>query len=157
MANLQASGAISLANIKALFGGPASPSLANYYRGGSYIPATKSVTTSGTTREPASGEYYTPNTTYCWFWYQTGNKNIYWAGTIVASNQPQSGSVTVGNITYYSGTLNYDAAGSYGTRNQIRAVYRTYPYSTTTTPSINTGIPGSGRISLSQFYSAEKP
>ena len=50
MANLQSSGAISLANIKNLFGGPASPSFANYYRGGSYIPATKSVSTL--TKEP---------------------------------------------------------------------------------------------------------
>jgi hypothetical protein len=157
MANLQASGAIAIGDIKNLFGGPASPSMSNYYRGGSYIPASKTTTVSGTTREPSSGEYYVVPTGYNWYWYQTGGKNVYWNGSIVASNQPQTGSITVGNVTYYSGTLRSNQVGSYNTVNQIYAVYRTYPYSSTTTVNINTGIPSSGQISLSQFYSAEKP
>lgn len=153
MATLQTSGAISILNIKNLFGGPASPSLANYYRGGSYIPATKTVSSS--VREPSSGDYYTPDTTYVWFWFQTGNRNAYWAGGLQATGIPQTGSVTVGSITYYSGTLYYDVAGSYGTRNQKRGIYRTYTGSSTV--SINTGVPSSGTIRLSNFYGAEKP
>lgn len=152
MANLQSSGAISLANIKGLFGGPASPSLANYYRGGSYIPSSKTV--GGTAREPASGENYVQDS-YVWYWFQTSSKFVAWAGTQVATGVGDGGSVTVGAYTYYSGTLRYSANGSYGTANKKYGVYRTY--STSSTVSINTGVPSSGAISMNQFYGAEKP
>ncbi len=48
---LPTSGALSLGDIKGEFGGPASPSLGNYYAGGAYVPAG----TSGTNGAVPSG------------------------------------------------------------------------------------------------------
>lgn len=150
---LQGSGAISINDIRNLFGGPGSPSLANYYRGGSYIPSTKTVTT--TTREPSSGEYFS---FYAYMW-RASNSNtvtIRWANVVIGTFSPVTlTSVTVGGATYYRGSY-YGGYGYYGgdTGNDYR-LYRVV--TSTTTTSINTNIPTSGTISLSQFYSAEKP
>lgn len=147
---LQSSGDISINNIKTLFGGPTSPSLANYYRGGAYVPTTKTV--SYTAREPASGQYADGG----YFWQQTYNSktNIYsyfltWAGSRVWQSSSSNGAITsytLGNITYYKGT--FYGVWTFG-------IYRTYPSSYQ--QAINTGIPSSGTISLNQFYGAEKP
>jgi len=60
-------------------------------------------------------------------------------------------SVTVGNITYFRGRFIDETKG--GTINH--AIFR--EVTTSTTVNINTGIPSSGQISLSQFYGAEVP
>jgi hypothetical protein len=163
MATLQTSGAISLNNIRSLFGGPASPSLANYYRGGGYIPSTKSVTN----REPTSGAYYS-DSRYAWQQPFVGNGDtgqalavsIYWNGGQITLNGPaNSTSYTSGGYTYYRSSL-YTAAYTppqYGGGGNI-TIYFYYIYRTSTgTVSINTSIPTSGTISLNQFYGAEKP
>lgn len=149
---LQSSGAISINNIKTLFGGPTSPSLANYYRGGAYVPTTKTV--SYTAREPASGQYSPANGGYFWQVTYDSKANRYsyflaWAGSSVWQSSSSNGAITsytLGSITYYKGTL-YNGS-NFG-------IYRTYPSSYQ--QAINTGIPSSGTISLNQFYGAEKP
>lgn len=153
---LQGSGAISLNNIKTLFGGPVSPSLGNYYRGGTYIPATKS--TSTVVREPASGQYYSG--AYLW-WFDTYGGQIYinWANAQVYyqfSQLPSTTSVTVSGVTYFRGSL--QTSGASNTKGYTRDYYGVYrTYVTNSTTNINTNIPTSGAISLSQFYNAEKP
>jgi hypothetical protein len=168
MANLQSSGAISIANIKNLFGGPASPSMANYYRGGSYIPSTKTV--SSIVYEPPNGSTFygvTPKLTngYYWIgglyqavWFSFNTRSLWWNGSNLMSNiADATTSVTIGAYTYYKGT---DLA--YSTYNTSCYCYQNGWYVRRTsggssTVSINTGIPASGQISMNQFYGAEKP
>ena len=150
MAVLQGSGTISLANIAGVMGGATPHSLSEYYRGGALVPTQKQV--SSVLREPASGDnYHVTN----YYWYDDiGIEAIYvsWNGAQVFEYNynpitPLSiTSYTFSGYTYYRGT----AQGG-----DIFAVYRTS--GSTTWQDINTNVPGSGTISFSQFYSAEKP
>ena len=173
MANLQSSGAISIEDIKNLFGGPASPSLSNYYRGGSYIPATRAVNTL--VREPTRGGYYSSYVAgsyayaYAYAWLDGGGasapdlnyspnwSSAYWNGIEVFNSLPSStDSYTTGGYTYYQGSyIEYFPSIAYAYETWAYGIYRTS--GTESTVSINTGIPSSGQISLSQFYGAEKP
>ena len=169
MANLQSSGAISIEDIKNLFGGPASPSLSNYYRGGSYIPATRAVNTL--VREPTSGDYYSSYTSgsYAYAWFDGGGiiaadpnyslnwSRAYWNEIEVFNSLPSStDSYTTGGYTYYQGSYReYFPSNEYAYETWAYGIYRTSGAESTV--SINTGIPSSGQISLSQFYGAEKP
>ena len=168
MANLQSSGAISLNDIKTLFGGPASPSMANYYRGGSYIPSSKTV--SSIVYEPPNGSTFygvVPKLTngYWWIgglyqavWFTFNALTVWWNGVTIASGVATStASITVGAYTYYKGTdLAYNSynTGCYCAQ-QGFYVRRTSGGSSSV--SINTGIPASGAVSMNQFYGAEKP
>jgi hypothetical protein len=148
---LQSSGAISINDIKNMFGGPASPALSNYYRGGAYVPSTKSVVV----REPTSGQYYDRfNGTFYWVYNVPNNASyVVWNGTQVAVVSGTGSSVTVGGYTYFEGNTREFAGDAYGTTEFFYDIYRT----STANLSINTGIPASGTISLQQFYGAEKP
>lgn len=153
---LPSSGPMALSQVASLFGGPASPSLSNYYRGAGYVPGSKVV--GVTERTPTSGDYYDPDVNYVWYWFQTGSKFIQWAGATIVSdsvNLSDGGSYTVGSTTYYSGTLYYHVAGPYGTWNNKYGVYKIY--STSNTVLINQGVPTSGTFAMSQLYGAEKP
>lgn len=146
MANLQSSGAISLNDLKNFFGGPASPSLSNYYRGGGYTPASYALNTTQT-----DGPYYSAQ----WRWLNygiAGNKTqIYWSNySPIYSNAAEYTSVYIAPYTYLRGALyTQDGAAKY------YYVSRSYPV--TTYPECNTGIPSSGTIALSHFYGAFKP
>jgi hypothetical protein len=145
---LQGSGAISIGNLDSFFtaGGT---SMSSFYRGSSRVPATKTVTTI--TRDPTSG--FPWNDQEFWIWRVSGDEVILvWGGTVIAVlSTPAATSYTVGNITYFRGTLRYiNEYGAY-----TYHIYREISSSSTT--NINTGIPSSGQISLSQFYGAERP
>ena len=140
---LPSSGPLSINDIRNLFGGPGSPSMANYYRGGAYIPATKTVNI--TVREPASG-VYGPDGSFLYVWDNDGFTQVFWGGRIFDQRGAFT-SVTIGSFTYFPAYLPVPAFDI--------GVFRTYPSSVQ--QAINTGIPGSGQISISQFYGAEKP
>lgn len=147
MPNLQSSGAISINNLKTFFGGPASPALSNYYRGGGYTPASYALTTTQT-----EGPYYSTN----WRWVVSsfGPKTMIYWNTDISSATYTSGteytSVYIAPYTYLRGAYySTDALGKY------YYVSRSYPV--TTYPACNTGIPSSGTIALSHFYGAFKP
>jgi hypothetical protein len=152
---LPSSGPLSINDIRNLFGGPGSPSMANYYRGGAYIPSTKTVTT----REPTSGQNFfigTPVGTW-YFWSvennpNTGPTNYAWNSFTRVIGPGTFTSYTTGGFTYFRGALVRVNSDPYGTFYDY-GIYRE-SYSTT---NINTGIPSSGQISISQFYGAEKP
>ncbi len=168
---LQSSGAISINHIKTLFGGPASPALSNYYRGGAYIPSTKSTTTS--VREPSSGNYYQIGSggsvvSYYWTVFNSGFTPGDQNGTnrYMWNRFPNQGELSIGGgvinsftsgiYTYYKGSYRGHTYDSYnGLTNSYWGIYRTYQSSTTV--NINTNVPTSGQISISQFYGAEKP
>lgn len=153
---LQGSGQISIANLNGFFSGlslsPSGVAMSNFYRGGWRVPSIKIVTV----REPTSGELYNFNNT---FWY-TGPDNyqlfIKWGNTWLVYALPGWGnatSYTVGAYTYFRGNLNYDGTGYGGDNMRGYGIWRTSFGS----QDINTGIPSSGQISLSQFYGAERP
>lgn len=156
MPSLQSSGAISINDIKTIFGGPTNPSLGNYYRAGTFIPASKSVLV--TTNE---GPFY--STPYRWF---NGIVNypsmIYWNGVTVAYPAYNATTYTTGSTTYVRGTVMYNyAAYEPSGKFYIYVAWDAYQVSKSTSvigsQAINTGIPSSGAISLSQFYGAERP
>ena len=143
---LQSSGAISIGNLNSFFGGSGT-AMSNFYRGGARVPATKSVFV----REPSSGALY--NTSYRWVVPQTGVVYVRWNGAqINASSGGGIFSFTSGGITYFRGVLRFPGNDYTGEPSEYE-VHREY-YSTV---NINTGIPASGQIRLSQFYGAEKP
>lgn len=154
---LQTSGAISIANLNSFFPGSGT-SLSNFYRGGGRVPSTKTVNT--TVREPASGENWSGQYgAFSWNLPTIGTRSVRWNGADVAllesGTAGEVSSITVGSFTYFRGTLFTTTQGQYGTFNYFYGLWRTSGSSSTV--SINTGIPSSGQISLSQFYGAEVP
>lgn len=154
MATLQSNGAISIGNIQTVMGGPNPASLSEYYRGGTYVPSTRTVTTS-------EGPFYSQ--TYPLYYWEViygvaeGSPPVYyshiqgqWNNTFVGLvGDEYTTSYTTGGYTYYKGSfMYYDGSDS--------SFYRISRSSTTTT-NINTNVPTSGTIKLSNFYGAEKP
>jgi hypothetical protein len=146
---LPSSGTISIDDLRTEFSGPTPSSLSDYYRGGTYVPAT------GTAREPATGYNFSlTSPTYIWridgTYSQFGQTGlaVYWNNINVFNNYygnytyPPS-SVTVGSATYYGGTYQSGSASIFN-----YSLYRT------TNGDINTGVPTSGTISLGDFYGA---
>lgn len=150
MAALQTSGQISIGDLRNHFGDTGTSGLSEFYRGGSLVPGVRLI------REPAVGDYYTRNS-LDWIIDSYGLHKLYWSGSLVVEAYLGGAtSYTVGGITYYRSsyrettsyvinvgdddiTVNEDHYGI------VRAYYI----------AINTGIPTSGTISLSQFYGAE--
>ncbi len=154
MGTVTSSGVISLNAIKEALGGPTSPALSNYYRGGAYTPSTKTVST--VVREPSSGEYYN-YPIYGWVRQSETNFGyIRWNNTTITDAAGFSAaSYTSGGWTYYRGSHRDFQNDENGWGIYYAALYR--QQGSTTNVSINTGVPSSGQISMSQFYGAEKP
>jgi len=135
---LQSSGAISLNNIKTLFGGVASPSLGDYYRNSSYIRS------------------YSQNSTH-WLSTDSGYFELYWGGANIVPQSsgwsPTMTSYTTGGYTYFKGDVAANDSGYGGSGYVWNYVYRVL----TTLVSANGVIPTSGPISMRNFYGAEKP
>jgi hypothetical protein len=142
----------NLQNVQDALGGSHPISMNEYYRGGSFVPTTATTTT----RDPTSGSYY--NDQYIWRSDNYGGGVFYvyffWASVIQYVVSPGSDvtSYTSGNVTTFRGTLN----NSYFSKGVIVSQYRIFreTYSTT---SINTGVPSSGTISISQLFGARNP
>ncbi len=129
----------NLANVQAALGGSNPISMSEYYRGGPYVPTTRTTTVS-------EGPSYTLSS---YDWYESGsNLYVYWAGGLVYQGLTGPASVAVGSVTYFRGAF---VSGFLG-RNHYY-VSRQYP----STTSINTGVPSSGTISISQLYGAANP
>jgi hypothetical protein len=147
--SLPTSGAISIGTLNGFFSGSGT-SMSNFYRGGGRVPSTR--TTNITVREPASGEFYQLR----WFWDQDftiNRSDVAWAGSytgIIAGINATS--VTSGSFTYFRGSFRDSDSDEGGVYRNYFGIYRTYP--STTTTQINTGVPSSGTISLSNFYGA---
>lgn len=167
MANLQTTGPIALSQIKALFGGAASASLSNYYRGGAYIPSSKTVSTlvkeppdgsafNGQVPVSSDGEWWI-SSLYKGVWFTFSARTIWWNDVQVATGVDASAaSITIGEWTYHkSNYVAYSQLNSGYVMEYGYAVRRTQGGSSTV--SINGGVPSSGTIRFSQLYGAEKP
>ena len=154
----------NLANVQAALGGANPISMSEYYRGGAYVPTMR----NNVVREPTSGEYYSGASgangyaysgNYRWdAGYENNGLGVRWAGTQVygplsIANPNSYTSVTAGGYTYYRGSFGAFVGDGYTGIYYTYAVYRT----SGSTVAINTGVPISGAISLSQLYGAENP
>lgn len=144
----------NLANVQAALGGANPISMSEYYRGGAYVPTSRTTTV----REPTSGENYNyPSSPYTWWETQTSAAQYSmarWSGAIyTVSGTSTLTSITSGSSTYYRGSYRTSVSDPYSNSYNIYALYRI----TTTSTSINTGVPSSGTISISQLYGAENP
>jgi hypothetical protein len=147
--SLPTSGAISIGTLNGFFGGSGT-SMSNFYRGGGRVPATRTVAI--TAREPSSGEYF-----------NGFNSDAYWAtaGQVIQAGFPGQGffnlvgegatSFTSGSSTYFRGSYQGGVISGEDFWETF-GIFRTFP--STTTVAINTGVPSSGTISLSNFYGA---
>lgn len=159
MANLQSSGAISLNDLKNFFGGPASPSLSNYYRGGGYTPASYAVSTY-----ESQGPYYSIYTDTEYFWNKAVLSNIktavYWGSTWNGTSRTPA--VYTSSTEYTSITAGDGWTYVRGSSVQFNSLLGYFYYISrnryvTTYPACNTSIPSSGTLALSHFYGAFKP
>ena len=145
MANLQSSGQIAVLDLANAFGGSAPHSMSEYYRGGGLVPSI--------IRDPTSGTYYSltvPN--YSWYIDTSAAPPdylsiVYNNTTLIndAAVAPGTTSYTSGGYTYYRGTFEYydGYGGDYFSYHREQ--------------SVNTSVPTSGMISLSNFYDAYYP
>lgn len=145
----------NMANIRDALGGSNPVSLSQYYRGGPRVPTTRTVTV----RDPSSGDYFNmSNPLTRWLQVLTyGGSPIdaagYWFGTNLGnfgSGAPTS--FTTGGFTYFRGTF-YERRFGDHTIEDFYGIFRT----SSSTVSINTGVPSSGQISISQLFGAENP
>ena len=134
------SGAISLLAVENALGGPASPSLANYYLNGAYV-------------KPASNYYYTGTTGgYSWIWDSSNILSIYWGNAAVVPDVPSTdvASYSINGYTYYKG------AGQ-GSMRDSSGYSTSYYYSVAISLNQNYGVPTSGTISLANLYGVTSP
>lgn len=142
----------NLANVQAALGGSNPISMSEYYRGGAYVPTSRTTTV----REPTSGEYYASGPSTWWEAQYTPFPNliIRWQGTnINAGTNINITSFTSGGYTYFRGSYRTTLGDPYGGGYNLYGLYRT----SSSTTTINTGVPASGQISLSQLYGAANP
>ena len=140
---LQTSGAISLSQVQGEFGGSNPISMSEYYRGGSYVPTT--ISSSSTT-----GWFGQFSPLYSFIQYSgTSNYNVFWNGSNLGSTSGTT--FTSGGYTYERGSLWNTISDKSGT-NSYYQIRRTG----STSETVNTSIPSSGTISMSQFYGGRK-
>lgn len=139
----------NLANIQAALGGGNPISMSEYYRGGPYVPSTRTSTVS-------EGPYYSIEAYDFEYRAKEGVTWVLWATSAGYPNYIVSGEVssfTSGGYTYFRGAY-VERTGSSLTGYKYH--YRiTRQYQTST--AINTGVPSSGAISINQLYGAQNP
>lgn len=134
-----------LANVQAALGGANPISMSEYYRGGPYVPTTATTTVT-------EGPFYASNS-YEFTQTTAGIVTIYWAGSLITQGSYGATvtSVSYGGYVYLRGEF---VSGS-GSSFSPRRYYISRQYSTSV--AINTGVPSSGSISLSQLLGARNP
>ena len=171
---LQSSGTIKISDLVAEFGGSAPHSLSEYYRGGANVPET--VTTGVAAGSYTSFFYdFTPHptdqfafTSTMFYWFTQGTSAlVIWGGVQKTSSPMSSASVT--SFVATDG-FEYDR-GTQITNNQSapeRHAVSGFPFpmstfrvrrrtaSTSTTTTVNTGIPSSCQVSLTDYYGGRK-
>tara|TARA_R110000787_G_C13358422_1_gene439826 strand:- start:63 stop:503 length:441 start_codon:yes stop_codon:yes gene_type:complete len=139
---IQTSGAISFQTLQNEFGGSHPISMSEYYRGGPYVP---------TTVGGAAGAYtgYSGNTT-TYYWAITGsNAEIKWAGAYKGSTTSAT-NATFSGYEYNKGSYTATVVNGKGIPDTL--YYKVRRRTTSTSVTVNTGIPASGTISISQHY-----
>jgi hypothetical protein len=146
--------AYNMASIQSALGGSNPISLSEYYRGGPYVP----TTASSVVRTPASGDYYDIYSANYYYWNgpnpaYAGTGGIGWNGVFITSIASGVTSYTSGSTTYYRGSFRQIFYGCCSPDTWFWGVYTIGNVSV----SINTSVPSSGTISISQLYGARNP
>lgn len=140
---LQSSGAISLSQVQSEFGGSNPISMSEYYRNGSYVPSTVTGAWSAWLYSLYVDPFY--------FWeVAPGYTQIYWVNTTIGSPGANATSFTAGGYDYERGNL----ADIISTKSGD--VYYYYVRRRTSSETVNSSIPTSGQISMSNFYGGRK-
>lgn len=142
---LQSSGAISLSQIQAEYGGANPISMSEYYRNGSYVPST----IGGGAGAWTAYTYVDGNTN--WTEGTFGNF-VNWGGTPVANPAIGATTITADGYEYEKGTLQGSTSSKYGSSYFWSVRRRTVGSSIT----VNANVPTSGTISMSNFYGGRK-
>jgi len=145
---LPSSGVLKLSDLVAEFGG--GNRLSDFYRGGGLVPSSISK------REPASGTSYNISSTHWYRRHINGSFqviSIKWGGSNILSNSTSDvSSYSSGGWTYHRGSL-ADTVNTPPPEPGFPSVTeRYYGIYRTGTDSLNTGIPSSGQLKLSDFY-----
>ena len=171
---LQTSGSISLSELASEFGGSAPHSLSEYYRGGANVPET---VTTGVAAGSYSSFFYDftahPTdvfsfTSTMFYWFVQGTSALVIWGGVQKTSSPMSSSlltsfVATDGFEYNRGTQitsvqsapeRHAVSGFPFPMSTFRVRRRTAGTSTTTT--VNTGIPSSGQVSLTDYYGGRK-
>lgn len=132
----------NLANVQAALGGANPISMSEYYRGGAYVPTTRKTTVT-------EGPFYQRN--FYDFANTTSVTRLYWGSSTPYELGAGITSVTLGAYTYFRGAY-AERTGSitYTYHYQVSRQYQS-------SVAINTGVPSSGTISISQLYGAANP
>lgn len=141
---LQTSGAISLSQVQAEFGGSNPISMSEYYRGGSFVGTVGSYTAY-------QYDLTAPDRYYWVFSDVSGNDtSIFWNNSAVASFNGNAGTTshTTGGFEYNRGTLQLTEGG--GSTPLVR-YYQVRRRAT----GINSSVPTSGTISMDDFYGGQ--
>lgn len=157
---LPTSGTISINDLRVEFGDSGSSSLSEFYRGGGLVPATETTTT--TTYEPSATtyEYSLVSPLYGWVQDESSPFTIYLYWNNVELVQfPDSAFGATSSYTHTDGWTYIRTASPSATGIDLGdIIVSVFPIrrqkTTTTVTNINTGVPTSGTISLSNFYGA---
>ena len=161
---LPTSGTISINDLRVEFGDSGSSSLSEFYRGGGLVPATQTTTTSTTTYEPSATTHYFSLTSPLYGWVQDEGSPftiyLYWDNLELVQFTDSSFGAT-SSYTHTDGWT-YVRASSPGATGidlgdiivTVFPIRRQKTTTVTTVTNINTGVPTSGTISLTDFYGA---
>lgn len=157
----------NLANVQAALGGVNPISMSEYYRGGAYVPTSRTVNVDDGPRYVYTAGSAGAN--YYWRVYVSGGTTSTRTSGFTWGGDPGSksgivivdvGGTGVTSYTYLGATYLRGAyvqtVGS-GTTFSPRFDLYQVTRRTTTTTTINTGVPSSGAISISQLYGAANP
>lgn len=153
---MPSSGVITADQFRNEFGDSGETSLSNWYRGGPFVPATRTYTETTVNTGPFSSYEYSlfgVGAKYYFRWTGTQVTIVWNDVTIVPSSNPlfpgQSSTSWISQGYQYERGSLIDSGEYY----QVRR--RTYTTTTETiTQSVNTGVPTSGPISFSDLYGA---
>ena len=151
---LPTSGTISIANLRSEFGDSGSSSLSEFYRGGGLVPATASTTTY----EPSATTYEYSLVSPLYGWVQDESSPftiyLYWNNVELVQFTDSSFGAT-SSYTHTDGWTYIRTASPSATGIDLGdIIVSVFPIrrQQTTTTNINTSVPTSGTISLSNFY-----
>ena len=143
---LQSSGTISISDLAGAYGGSTPHSMSEYYRSGAYVNANQ-TNYYNVYQQPRtlSNLYYQDweSGDYSWIRLQA-----FWSGSNILKQYTYAApyTFTQGNYTYFPDGLR--AGGNNATYQQYLGRY----YTASTTTSVNTNVPSSGTVSLTQYY-----
>lgn len=157
---LPSSGTLSIADVVGEFGGSASHAIDEYYRDGAYVPSKLSRQETNTTYGSFTSYYYQALSTggngFYYFEYDPGANRvtILWAGaTIIGGSTPALAGQS--STSWITGGYQYERGFTERDTNKYAVRRRTIETTTETVWfDVNTGVPLSGQISITDFYGA---